>query len=254
MVSSKQVQELQDTSTTLRADLRQAKEALKTPADVRSLNERVSELQDILARTEQENQDLHAAMEVVEDEKMRFSSEAKALVAVKEERDGFAKEVSKLQALLQQAEEKIAGLDTEVESHRKAGAEQADKSPPLQERVAELETENASLRSEVEGLKQKEAPDQSSELEAKWVAEVARVQAEFETETRNRQTQHDTEVQTLRASLSQAEGVRDERQREVDELRAQLKEQEERASGFETQLGQLTEQLSSKKVSKFGTC
>ncbi len=264
MVTSQQAQELQDANTALRVEVRRAKEALKTSSDVRSLTDRISDLEGILAGTEQENQELQAAMQATNEEVMKMSSEMKAVTTVKEERDSLAQEVGKLEDLIRQSEEKIAGLSLEVESHRGAGTGQADVSTDGAEllgRVAELETENASLRSEIEGLQQKRTElerlggqlgaghaDGSSPSQAELEAEVARVKAECDAETREQQSLHDTEVQAFKERLSQAEGAHSEREREVDELRSRLKEQEERTLPLESQLRQVMEQLSDKKV------
>ncbi len=263
LVASDQVKQLQDSTKSLEADLRRAKEALKSSADVKSLTDQISDLQGILAGMEQENEDLQAAMQDTNEEKARISS---ALASSKDEREGLAKETDKLQSLLQQAEEKIAELSRELESRDGADVGRAaEESAQLQGRLAALETENASLRSAVDGLRQKEAeveqlrgqleaerPDSSrpqAEPEAKWAEELDRVKSDYENEARERQTQHDAEIQALRASLSQAEGVFSERQKEADELRGKLKEQEEKTSSLESRVEQLTEELSAKKVS-----
>ena len=120
----------------------------------------------------------------------------------------------------------------------------------LKQQAAALEADNAKLRGEVDLAKQSSVSSlQASgeairvELERKSAEDVERVRGEMS-------AQHKKEVEQLREAIAQLEGSHGNKEKEVEDLRAQV----DKCSSLEEQLKTISQQLQQEQGSKKVSC
>lgn len=118
-----------------------------------------------------------------------------------------------------------------------------EESESLKQLVSSLETDNAKLKDELEVARQTNSStlqtNNESEMERNSTEEVERVREELNTE-------HRSEVEGLRETIVRLESSHGEREKEVEELRAQV----DRCSSLEEQLKTVSQQLQQEQGSK----
>lgn len=118
-----------------------------------------------------------------------------------------------------------------------------EESESLKQLVSSLEADNAKLRDELEVARQ----SNSSTLQTKDEAETERSSAkEVERVREELNTQHRSEVEGLRETIASLESSHGDREKEVEELRAQV----DRCSSLEEQLKTVSQQLQQEQGSK----
>ena len=170
-----------------------------------------------------------------DEESSRARAEMKALSAVRQEKDSLAQKARDLEQQLQAAQEEVG----------------------IGESLEELEAENASLRAEIQVLReqgQRTEESQVQDLQAEQSKDMAALRAQLEAAHEEKMahmmqeadTQREEEGQRMQEMAKRLE----EASREAGDLRVQLQREQERASVLDAQLVQLNTQMDSEQAGR----